>query len=308
MIDKKNMKACFVPKYGNEEDIIIKEVEQPTIKDNELLIKVHYAPVTPTDLTSKKGDSVIFRIFASLFRPKRGIYGEMYSGTVQEIGKEVKGFTKGDIVYGTNGMKLGTYAEYVNVKDKTVIRKVPKGVDPLHVIALLDGGITALPFLRDKGNISSNQKVLVIGASGSVGSMGVQLAKHYKTIVTGVSGTSNQELIKSLGCDYTIDYTKTDYTKQVIKYDIIFDSVGKASFKKCKGILTDKGIYLTTVPDMQAMFKTLFKFKQPNKKSLFAATGLRKPELKHKDLEFLETLLLNNEITPFIEKVYSLMK
>ena len=107
----------------------------------------------------------------------------------------------------------------VCVKDKTVIRKVPKGVDPLHVIALLDGGITALPFLRDKGTISANQKVLVIGASGSVGSMGVQLAKHYNAIVTGVSGTDNQELLKTLGCDNTIDYTTTDYVNLNNKYD-----------------------------------------------------------------------------------------
>lgn len=306
MDNKKYMKACIVPKYGTEEDIHISEVERPIIKENELLIKVQYAPVTPTDLTSKKGDSLVFRIFSSLIRPKKGIYGEMYVGVVEEIGTLVEGFDKGDIVYGSNGMKLGTYAEYVCVKDKTLIRKVPNGLNPLHILALLDGGITALPFLRDKAQIKEGNKVLVIGASGSVGSMGVQIAKHYKTIVTGVSGTTNQSLISMIGCDYTIDYTTTDYTVQSKEYDIIFDSVGKSSFKSCKNILSPNGKYLTTVPNATAMFKTIFKLKQPNKKELFAATGLRKPELKHSDLDFLEELLSNNEIKPFIEKVYNI--
>ena len=306
MNKKMYMKACVVPKYGTEDDIVIKELERPVIKPQELLIKVHYAPVTPTDLTSKKGDSLIFKIFSSLIRPKKGVYGEMYVGTIEEIGKDVSGFTKGELVYGTNGMKLGTYAEYVCVKRKTVIRKVPEGIDPLHIIALLDGGITALPFLRDKAHIKKDNKVLVIGASGSVGSMGVQLAKHFETTVTGVSGSSNQELLKTLGCDHVIDYTETDYTNKDVKYDIIFDAVGKSSFKACESILNEKGSYLTTVPNLSGMVKAILKIKQPNKKSLFAATGLRKITLKHQDLAFLEELLLNNEIRPYIEKVYDI--
>ncbi|AIO18395.1 Zinc-type alcohol dehydrogenase-like protein [Candidatus Izimaplasma bacterium HR1] len=300
------MNACIVPKYGTEEDIIIREILKPIPREKELLIKVHYAPVTPTDLTSKKGDSFIFRLFSSLIRPKFGVYGEMYVGEVTEVGELVKDFNIGDLVYGTNGMKLGTYAEYVRVKDTTVIRKVPKGVEPINTLALLDGGITALPFLRDKGLIQKGQKVLIIGASGSVGSMGVQLAKNYGAIVTGVSGTSNQELLKDIGCDYVIDYTKTKYTESNYRYDIIFDAVGKSSFIECQNILTEKGSYLITVPDLPAMLKALFKVKQKNKKSLFAATGLRKPNLKNIDLDYLEGLLINKKITPVIEKIFDI--
>jgi len=306
MEKKELMKASVVPKYGTEDSITIQEVEKPEVKANEILINVHYAPVTPTDLTSTKKDSFIFKVFSSLIRPKKGIYGEMYVGRVVEVGNDVNDFTVGDFVYGSNGMKLGTYAEYVVVKDKTVIRKIPKGIDPLNIIALLDGGITSLPYLSEKGEIKEGQSILIIGASGSVGSMGIQIAKHFGAVVTGVCSTNNLELVKDLGCDYTIDYTTTDYTKSTKTYDIVFDAVGKSSFKQCKNILTKQGRYMTTVPSPSAMFKAIFKFKQPHKKELFAATGLRKPHLKHKDLTYLENLLVNKELTPFIEKVYDI--
>jgi len=302
----KTMKACVVPKYGTEDDIVIKEVQVRDIKDNELRIKVNYAPVTPTDLTSKKEDSFAFKLFSSLFRPKKGIYGEMYTGVVDEVGKNVKGFNVGDLVYGTNGMKLGTYAEYVIVKDKTVIRKIPESVQEKTVLSLLDGGITALPFIREKAELLDGQEILIIGASGSVGSSGVQISKHLGATVTGVSGPTNQELLKGLGCDYVIDYSKEDYLNSTKKYDVIFDAVGKKSFKECKHMLKDEGRYLITVPDLKAMLKAIFKIKQPNKKELFAATGLRKPDLKHVDLEYLEKLLVNKELNPYIEKVYDI--
>lgn len=299
------MKALVVPKYGTEDDIIIKEVIKKSVKKDELLIKVHYAPITPTDLTSTKEDSFIFKVFATLFRPKQGIYGEMYCGVVDQVGSEVTGFKEGDLVYGTNGMKLGTYANYVLVNKKTVIRKIPDNINEKEVLALLDGGITALPFLRDKGKVKRGMNILIIGASGSVGSSAVGISKHYGLEVTGVSGTTNQELMKNLGCDYTIDYTKEDYAKDTIKYDVIFDSVGKSSFKICKNILKDQGRYMTTVPTLRLMFKTIFKIKGKGKQNLFAATGLRKVNLKQKDLDILEKMLASRDIKPFIEKTYN---
>ena len=298
------MEACVVPKRGTDEDIIIKSVVKPVPKDNEILIKVSFAPVTPTDIVAKKGDPFIERLFSTLFRPKKGIYGEMYTGIIEKIGKEVKDFKVNDKVYGTNGMKLGAYAEYICVKDTTVIRKVPTNVEEVNIVALLDGGITALPFLRDKGQIKAGQKVLIIGASGSVGSNAVQIAKYYDTNVTGVCSTSNLEIVKSLGCDQVIDYTKTNYTEQDIKYDIIFDTVGKSSFKACSKILTEEGRYLITVPTLGIMLKNLFVKNQKGKKALFAATGLNKPYQKMKDLEILEQLLVQKNIIPLIDKVY----
>ncbi len=299
------MKASVVSKQRSE-GTTVKSIGRPVPKESELLIKVTYAPVTPTDLVAVKGDPFMERVFTALMRPKTGVYGEMYTGIIEEIGSDVSNFKVGDRVYGTNGMKLGAYAEYILVKDTTVIRRVPENVKDINTLALLDGGITALPYLRDKGLIKEGQRVLVIGASGAVGSMGVQLAKYFKAHVTGIASTKNLETIKSLGCDEVIDYTKTKYEDLFETYDIIFDAVAKSSFKECSHLLTDEGRYLTTVPTPSIMLKNLFVKNQKGKKVLFAATGLRKPDQKHVDLEFLEGLLESGHITPLIDKVFDL--
>jgi NADPH:quinone reductase-like Zn-dependent oxidoreductase len=297
------MKASVCPKYGSADIIVIKDIEKPIPKENEILVKVEYALVTPTDCSFRTGKPWMARLFSGLLKPRVSVHGEMYSGVIEDLGSAVKDFTVGDRVYGTNGMKLGSYAEYTCVKDTTVIRKTPDNVDSKHIITLLDGGITALPFLRDKGNIQKGQKVLIIGASGSVGSFGVILSKHFNAHVTGVCSTSNLELVKTLGCDEVIDYKTTDYTKLNKEYDIIFDAVGKSSFGACKNILSQEGRYLTTVPLPSTMLKALFKKKQKGKKDLFAATGLRKAPQKHKDLAILEGLLSSESIKPLIDQI-----
>jgi NADPH:quinone reductase-like Zn-dependent oxidoreductase len=298
------MKASVCPKYGTADIIVLKDVPKPLPKEDEILVKVLYALVTPTDCSFRTGKPFIARFFSGLLKPRNSIHGEMYSGVIEELGKNVKGFDIGDKVYGTNGMKLGSYAEYTCVKDKTVIRKVPEGVSSKQIITLLDGGITSLPFLRDKGDIKQGQKVLIIGASGSVGGFGVTLAKHFGAHVTGVCSTSNFEAVKEIGCDEVIDYHKTDYTKLNKEYDIIFDAVAKSSFGLCKRILSSEGRYLSTVPTLGTMLKTIFKKEQKGKKSLFAATGLRKAPQKHEDLELLESLLKNNQIKLLMDKEY----
>lgn len=298
------MKASVCTKYGTADIIKIKDIPKPIPKENELLIKVDYSLVTPTDCSFRTGKPFMARLFSGLLRPRNSVHGEMYSGVVEKIGENVQGFKTGDRVYGTNGMKLGSYAEYICVKDNTVIRKIPDGLATKDIITLLDGGITSLPYLRDKGNIKPGQKVLVIGASGSVGSFGVTLAKYFGAHVTGVCSTDNILLVKEHGCDEVIDYKVTDYTKLETKYDIIYDAVGKSSFALCKDILCSEGRYLSTVPTIGMMLKTIIKKEQKGKKSLFAATGLRKPTQKHEDLNFLEKLLLQGKINPLIDKEY----
>lgn len=298
------MKASVCPKYGTADIIVLKDIPKPIPKEDEILIKVEYALVTPTDCSFRTGDPFIARFFSGLLKPRTSVHGEMYAGIIEKLGNNVEGFKIGDKVYGTNGMKLGSYAEYTCVKDKTVIRKIPEGIDSKEVITLLDGGITSLPFLRDKGAIKQGQKVLIIGASGSVGSFGVTLAKHFGAHVTGVCSTDNVDLLKEFGCDEVIDYKKIDYTKLNNEYDIVYDAVGKSSFAACKNILTSEGRYLSTVPTLATMLKTIFKKKQKGKKNLFAATGLRKAPEKHKDLELLENLLKEGKIKPLIDKVY----
>lgn len=300
------MKASVCPKYGTADIIVLKDVAKPRPKDDEIIVKVEYALVTPTDCSFRLGKPWIVRIFSGLTKPKISIHGEMYSGIVEETGKDVTKFKTGDRVYGTNGMKLGSYAEYICVKNSTVIRKTPSNVDSKQVLTLLDGGITSLPYLRDKGEIKQGQKVLIIGAVGSVGSFGVILSKHFKAHVTGVASTDNVSLMEELGCDEVIDYTEVDYTKLNNKYDIVFDAVGKSTFVSCKSILTTEGRYMSTFPGPSSMLKTLFRVKQKGKKNLFAATGLRKAPQKHKDLSYLEGLLVNQEIEPLMDKEYSL--
>lgn len=298
------MKASVCPKYGTADIIVLKDIPKPIPKEDEILVRVEYALVTPTDCSFRTGKPFIARFFSGLLKPRNSVHGEMYSGYIEEIGSNVQNFKIGDRVYGTNGMKLGSYAEYTCVKDKTVIRKIPNGVSFKEIITLLDGGITSLPFLRDKGKIKQGQKVLIIGASGSVGSFGVTLAKHYGTHVTGVCSTSNTNLVKNHGCDEVIDYKKVEYPKLDIEYDIIFDAVAKSSFTACKNILASEGRYLSTVPSLGVMLKSIFKKEQKGKKNLFAATGLRKPQQKHEDLEFLENLLVNKQINIMMDKEY----
>ena len=298
------MKASVCPKYGSADIIVLKDIPKPMPKEDEILVRVEYALVTPTDCSFRTGKPFMARLFSGILKPKNSVHGEMYAGIIEEIGNNVKGFDIGDRVYGTNGMKLGSYAEYTCVKDKTVIRKIPKDVTSKEIITLLDGGITSLPFLRDKGKIEKGQKVLIIGASGSVGSFGVTLAKHYGANVTGVCSTLNTELVQKHGCDEVIDYKKIDYTKLDNEYDIIYDAVGKSSFASCKKILTKEGRYLSTVPTIGVMFKSLFVKEQKGKKNMFAATGLRKPLQKHEDLELLENLLIQGKIKPLIDKEY----
>jgi len=300
------MKASVCPKYGKADIIVLKDVLKPLPKDDEIIVKVEYALVTPTDCSFRTGKPYMVRFFSGLTKPKISIHGEMYAGIVEETGKNVTEFMTGDRVYGTNGMKLGSYAEYICVKNSTVIRKIPSTVDSKQILTLLDGGITSLPYLRDKGEIKEGQKVLVIGAVGSVGSFGVILSKYFKAHVTGVASTSNISLMEELGCDEVIDYTKTDYTKSNSKYDIIFDAVGKSSFASCKSILSAEGRYMSTVPGPSAVLKGMLKIKQKGKKNLFTATGLRKAPQKHEDLSYLEGLLINQEIKPLMDKKYSL--
>jgi NADPH:quinone reductase-like Zn-dependent oxidoreductase len=169
-----------------------------------------------------------------------------------------------------------------------------------------NGALTALPFLRDKGNIQREQTVLIYGASGSVGSAAVQLAKYYGAEVTGVCSTTNLEWVKSLGTDQVIDYTKEDFTENGKTYDIIFDTIGKSSFLKCNGSLTDKGIYLATVPTPLIMVQALWTTKSGSKKVKFAATGLRPSGEKIKDLVFLSELIEAGKIIPVIDRCYPL--
>jgi len=228
----------------------LKKVEKPIPKDNEVLIKVHATAINSGDVNLKNLRSkflfwLLMRIFYGLKKPEKLVLGTALSGEIESIGKSVTRFKKGDLVFASTGMNFGANAEYVSIPETGTLAEKPTTMSHQEASAVPFGALTALYFLR-KGNIQQGQKVLINGASGSVGSFAVQLAKYFGAEVTGVSSTKKLELVKSLGADNVIDYKREDFTDREEKYDVIFDVAGKSSKSHSKKVLAPKGIFLSS--------------------------------------------------------------
>ena len=243
------MKAIVCTKQGSPDGLQLQEVEKPAPRENEVLIKVHAATVTTGDIVLRKLHPLLFIPLRMFGMRRKKIPGHEFAGEVEAVGREVKRFKAGDQVFGTTtGLSVGANAEYVCLPEQRatgVLAMKPVNVSYEEAAALPVGGMTALYILR-KGNIQRGQKVLIYGASGSVGTFAVQLAKYYfEAMVTGVCGTSNVDLVRSLGADQVIDYTKENVTENGPIYDVLFDAVGKISSSQVKSLLKESGSYLS---------------------------------------------------------------
>jgi len=301
------MKAIVHTKYGPPDELQLKEVEKPVPKANEVLIKIHATTVTSSDCNVRnftftpKLFLLPMRMQFGFKKPKINILGIDLAGEIEAVGKDVKRFKKGDQVFGTPDPALGAHAEYICIPEDGVLAKKPANMTYEEVASIPLAGNTALYFIRDLGNIQAGGKVLINGASGGIGTFAVQLAKYYGAEVTGVCSTTNVEMVKSLGADKVIDYTKEDFTKSGETYDVIFDVVGKISFSRCKSSLKKKGIYLTTLPTMAIILQTVWTSMIGGKKVKFGdALG------KVENLIFLKELTEVGKLKAVIDRRYPL--
>jgi len=298
------MKAVVCTRYGPPEVLELREIAKPVPNDNEVLIKVYATTVNATDPISRKGEPFIARLVPpALTGPRNPILGDEMAGEVEATGKDVKLFKEGDQVYGCTGLGPGTYVEYLCMPEEKVLALKPANLTYEEAAAVPSGGLTALIFLRDKGGIHSGQKVLVYGASGSVGTFAVQLARYFGAEVTGVCSTTNLDMVKSLGADEVIDYTKNDFAKRDQTYDVIFDTVGKISFTSSKSSLNKRGIFLETFPGLAVVLQMLWTSMLGSKKAIFTASSFK---YSAKDLVFLKELIEAGKLKPVIDRTYPL--
>ncbi len=294
------MKAIIYEQYGPPEVLQVKEIDQPVPTDNDVLIKQHATSVNSGDWRLRIPDPFLARLMNGLTRPKKfPILGTIVAGEVESIGKDVTRFQKGDQVFGSTGIAMGTYAEYVCLSEDGVLAPKPANMSFEEAATVPFGALTALHFLR-KGNVRSGQKVLVYGASGAVGTAAVQIAKSLGTEVTGVCSTTNLELVKSLGADKVIDYTTEDFSTIGDIYDAIFDTVGKSPFSWCVRSLKKDGYYLRGVhmspaPILRGIWTQLTSSKK-------VVGGMADETLE--DLLFLKELIEKGEFKPVIDKIF----
>ena len=239
------MKAIVYTKYGPPEVLQLREVEKPTPKNNELLIKVHATTVNRTDCATRKAEPFFTRLFTGLIRPKKTILGTEFAGEIEVVGKDVTSFKVGDKVFGFSGNDFGAHAEYMIMPEEGFLTTMPENMTYEEAAPSTEGAYYAHSFIRN-ANIQPGQRVLINGATGAIGSAALQLVKYFGADVTAVCSTRNVALVKSLGADKVIDYTKEDFTKDDQIYDAVFDTVGKSSFSRCKPLLKPGGIYISS--------------------------------------------------------------
>ncbi len=299
------MKAIVYTKYGSPDVLQVKEVEKPKPKDDEVLIKVHAAEVTKADCEMRSFNFQVkwfwlpLRVALGLIKPKKQILGGYFAGEVESVGKYVSKFKKRDQVFGTAKLRLGAYGEYVCLPASYTLAPKPFNVSFEEAAAVPLGGLNALHFLR-KANIQNGEKVLVNGAGGSIGTFGVQIAKAMGAEVTAVDSTIKEEMLRRIGADHFIDYTKEDFTKYGQTYDVIFSMVAKSSYSECVNALKPKGRYLMANPRISDMLSSVLTSNFTDKKAIFVFAGEKEEELL-----VLKEMMEEGKIKSIVDKIFT---
>ena len=307
------MKAVVYTEYGGPEVLQLKEVAKPVPGNHEILIKNHATTVNIGDLWARNFKEMTpsrftmplplwlpSKMYFGFTKPRINILGSEFAGEVEAVGQEVKRFRIGDQVFGYRGQSMGAYAEYLCMPEGGLVAAKPANLTYEEVAAVPYGALTALSLLR-KANIRRGQKVLINGASGSIGAAAVQLAKHFGAEVTGVCGTPRLDLVKRLGADKVLDYTKEDFTRNGETYDLIFDILGKGSFSSCRNSLKQNGIYLLASFKVRQLLQMLWTSIMPGKKVICTLSS-ENP----KDLIFIKELVEAGKIKSIIDRCYPL--
>ncbi|MBC8051901.1 MAG: NAD(P)-dependent alcohol dehydrogenase [Sphingobacteriaceae bacterium] len=296
------MRVIINTVYGPPEVAHLMEVEKPVPKENEVLIKVHATTVNRTDCGFRSAEYVISRLFSGIINPKNKTLGNEFSGVIEQTGAAVSLFKVGDRVFGYNDTKFGAHAEYMTMAESDNMATMPGNVSFDEAAAICEGGHYALCDIR-AAKVVAGQEVLVNGATGAIGSAAIQLLKHFGATVTAICDTKNVDLIRSLQPDFVIDYQNEDFTKLEKKFDFVFDAVGKSSFGKCKPILKEQGIYISTElgKNWENIYLALSTPLLGGKKVLFPI-----PTINKKDVEFLKELVETGKYKPVIDRKYPL--
>jgi NADPH:quinone reductase-like Zn-dependent oxidoreductase len=298
------MKAAVYKEYGPPEVIQLVNEPKPSPLENEVLVEVHATTVNRTDCGFRSAEYFISRFFSGLFKPKIRILGNEFAGTIEEVGKNVTLFNIGDRVFGYDDSKFGAHAEYKTIAESAAVTIIPDNLSLEQAAPILEGAHYALCDIR-AAKVKSGDNVMIYGASGAIGSAAVQLVKYFGANVTAVCNTQNVEIVKSLGADLVVDYMTQDFTKINQKFDFIFDAVGKSSFKQCRLLLKDKGIYISTELGKNSanIFLALFTPLFGGKKVLFPL-----PMINKEDVLFLRKLVQEGKYRPLVDRTFHLDK
>lgn len=296
------MKAAIRSKYGSSKILTVKEIERPVPRENEILLKVHAATVNRTDCAILTGKPYIIRLFTGLIKPRNKITGTDFSGEIEEIGHKVTSYKIGDRIWGFQDLGLKSHAQYLTIAENKDLALVPDNISLKEVVTCIEGAHYAYNFIN-KVKIKPNDKVLVNGATGAIGSALVQLLRNLDAKVTAVCNTENIELIGSLGAEKIIDYKKEDFAKYNDRYHYIFDAVGKSSFGKCKSLLFSKGVYISSELGKKSenVFLSLITPLLGGKKVVFPF-----PSNIQESIDYIRDLISKGKFKPVIDKTYPL--